>query len=101
MIFLEIGIFIFPDFDQGLHKYAIYKRFWKKVIVRKGKKNPILVYPRVRYTHKKNKFCMQSFFRKLFVWVQIQFAVEVKTKQFLGAISKILWKIFVFAIKKC
>ena len=59
---------------------------------RKGKKIPILVYPRLRYTHKKLNFaCKIFFFEKCLFEYENQFAVGKKnTKKFLGAISKIL-----------
>ena len=65
-------------------------------------KNSILVYPGLRYTHKKLNFACKTFFSKkcLFEY-ENHFKVEKKnTKKILGAISKILGKMFVVAIKK-
>ena len=68
---------------------------------RKGKKNPISVYPRLRYTQKKIKFCLQNFFfKKKLVWVQKSFWGWKKHKKSFGAISKILWTFFIVAIQK-
>ena len=92
----------------------------KKVKKRKEKKNPILVYPGLRYKHKKLNFflCKIFFFQKRlklqkrlkrlklqinWFWIRIRKSVcdwKKNTKKILGAISKILWKIFVVAIKK-
>ena len=66
----------------------------------KKKKNPILVYPGLRYTHKKNKFCMQIFFfKKCLFEYENQFAVEKKSKKIFGGNFKKL-KNFVVAIEK-
>ena len=64
-----------------------FKRFWKK-LWREKEKNPILVYPGLRYTHKKLNFACKIFFKKCLFEYENQFAVEKKHKKFLGAISK-------------
>ena len=53
---------------------------------REGKKNPILVYPGLRYTHKKLNFaCKIFFFKKYLFEYENQFAIEKKnTKKFWG-----------------
>ena len=59
---------------------------------RKGK-NPILVYPGLRYTQKIN-LCMQNFFfKKCLFEYENQFAVK-KNKKILGTISKKKLKCF-------
>ena len=61
MIISKIRIFKLPDIDQGIHKHVIQKKeeflaFLKKVMKKKEKKNPILVYPGLQYTRKKINF---------------------------------------------
>ena len=57
---------------------------------REKKKNPITVYPGLRYTHKKLNFaCKIYFFRKCLFEYENQFAVEKTTKKF-AAIKKML-----------
>ena len=76
------------------------KRFWKSYEERR-KKNLTLVYPGIPYTHKRLNFAC-FFFQKMFVWVRESVCCWKKnTKKCLGTISKIHWKIFVVAIKKC
>ena len=49
------------------------------------KKKPILVYPGLRYTHKKLNFaCKTFFFQKCLFEYENQFAVEKKHKNFEG-----------------
>ena len=72
MIIFKYRIFKISDINQGKYKHAIQKKkeflvCLKKVIQRNEKKNPIFVYPRLRYADKKIKLCMQNFFWKIFV----------------------------------
>ena len=39
-------------------KMGVFSVFWKKKFIRKKRKKPIFVYPGLRCTHKKIKFCM-------------------------------------------
>ena len=106
MIISEIWIFYLPDFDQGIQKHVIQKKrgvlsVFEKSYEEKRKKNPILVYPGLRYTHKKLNFACKIFFSKnVCLNTKINLRLEKKHEKFLGAISKILRKIFVVAIKK-
>ena len=106
MIISKIGIFKLPDIDQGIQKQAIqkkeeFKAFSKKVMKRKGKKNPILVYPGLRYTHKKLNFACKIFFSKnVCLNTKINLRLEKKTQKIFGGNFKFLGKIFVVAIKK-
>ena len=92
MIISKIWIFKLPDIDQGIQKYAIQKtrsleHFWKK-LSREKEKNIILVYPGLRYTHKKLNFdCKIFFFKKCLFEYENHFAVK-KHNNFLRAISK-------------
>ena len=59
MVTFNIWDLNLSDIDHGIHKHAIetnrsFQRFWKKIITQKWKKKPILVYPWLRYAHKKN-----------------------------------------------
>ena len=59
--------------------------FLTEVMKRKGNKNPILVYPGLRYTHKKLNFaCKIFFFKKCLFEYENQFAVENKHKKMFG-----------------
>ena len=52
---------------------------------RKEKKNPILVYPGLRYTHKKLNFaCKTLFFKNCLFEYENQFAIEKTQKNFGG-----------------
>ena len=56
MIIFKIWIFNLSDINQGIHEHAIENKleflaFWKKLLGEK-EKNPILVYPGLRYAHK-------------------------------------------------
>ena len=62
-------------------------------------KNSILVFPGLRYTHKKLNFACKIFFSKKCLFEYI-LRLKKNTTKFLGAISKILRKNFVVAIKK-
>ena len=58
---------------------------------RKGKTNPILVNPGLRYTHKKLNFACNIFFSKnVCLSTKINLRLKKNTKKILGAISKIL-----------
>ena len=91
-------MFKLPDIDRGLQKHVIqkkdesFKRFWKKIRRENEKKNPILVYPGLRYTHKKLNFACKIFFfsKNVCLNTKINLQLEKKHKKFLGAISKIL-----------
>ena len=62
----------------------------RKVMTRKGKKNPKLVYPGLRYTHKKRLFEYEN-----------QFRLKKKTqKNFWEQFQKYFEKFFFVAIKK-
>ena len=61
-----------------------FKRF-EKNYAEKRKKNPMVVYPGLRYTHKKLNFaCKIFFFKKCLFEYENQFAVEKKTQKIFG-----------------
>ena len=71
--------------------YKKVSSIFEKCYQEKREKNLILVYPGLRYTHKKINFaCKILFFKKYFFEYENHFAVEKNTKKFLTAISKIL-----------
>ena len=88
MIVSKIWIFKLPDIDQAYKNMSYkrkrsFKRFWKKY-EEKRKKNSILVYLGLRYTHKILKFaCKIFFFKKCLFEYENQFAVE-KTQKIFG-----------------
>ena len=78
-----------------------FQRFEKSYSA-KRKKNPTLVYPRLRYARKKNKFCMEKqFFGKHLFAVQNSICGVCKNQKKIWEISKLIGKIFVSPSKKC
>ena len=55
---------------------------FEKSYEEKRKKNPILVYPGLGYTHKKLNFASNFFFKKCLFEYENQFALEKNTKNF-------------------
>ena len=81
-------------------KYRSYRPF-KKVLSKETEKNPILVYPGLRYAHQTIKFaCKKKVFFSEYVFYKNRIAVEKKTKK-IAANSKLLEKMFLAAIKIC
>ena len=73
-----------------------FKRFWKK-LWREKEKNPILVYPGLRYTHKKLNFACKFFFSKnVCLNTKINLRLKKKQKMFGGNFKNT----FVVAIKQ-
>ena len=68
---------------------------------REMEKNPILVYPGLRYAHKKLNFaCKSFFFRKGLFEYENHFAVEKTQKKFWGHFQKYFEQFLNVAIKK-
>ena len=77
------------------------KRSLKNLLSEK-EKIIILVYPGLRYTHKKNIFFMQSFFLKnVSLCTKFNLRLNKCKKKCLRPILNLLQKFFVDAIKKC
>ena len=75
-------------------KYRSYRPF-KKVLSKETEKNPILVYPGLRYAHQTIKFaCKKKVFFSEYVFYKNRIAVEKKKQKKLQQIQNYLKKCF-------